>query len=255
MMISQKHTKPGNLNVPGKSHLKRQITHEKVEPLNKSIKICDKGKVKLNNMKKADLIKHCQDLLVKNNILMKEKETFIKSEKEHLKTIEGLEENIKKIKHDLYHCGECDYIADCVHDWNDHTHTPEDLHNDDFSCKFCDESFETMPDVMRHNKLVHTSLIQHCKNFLESICPYGDSCWFLHSESFRNSEPSFECNYCEKKFLTKNALCEHKKKLHPQSVSKCKSEVDCKFGPKKCWFIHQKDIVIAYDNTKSKGQM
>ena len=39
MMISQKHTKPENLNVPGKSHLKRQITHEKVEaennPLNK----------------------------------------------------------------------------------------------------------------------------------------------------------------------------------------------------------------------------
>ena len=69
-----------------------------------------------------------------------------------------------KIKHDLYHCGECDYIADfVVHDWNDHTHTPEDLHNDDFPCKFCDESFETMPDIMRHNKLVHTSLIQHCK--------------------------------------------------------------------------------------------
>ena len=53
----------------------------------------------------------------------------------------------------------------------------------------------------------------------------------------------------------KNALNEHKKKLRPQAVLKCKSEVDRKFGPKNCWFIHHEDIVIAYDNAKSEGQM
>ena len=40
-----------------------------------------------------------------------------------------------------------------------------------------------------------------------------------------------------------------------EEMSKCKSDVDCKFGPKKCWFIHQEDIVIAYNNAKSEGQM
>ena len=63
MMISQNHTKTRNLNAPAKSHLKRQITHEKSEPLSKSIKIGEEAKIKLNAMKKADLIKHCEELL------------------------------------------------------------------------------------------------------------------------------------------------------------------------------------------------
>ena len=82
---------------------------------------------------------------------------------------------------------------------------------------------------------------------------YGDNCWFLHSESFRKSEPSFKCSFCEEKFLTKNTQREHKKKSHIQTVSKCKSEADCKFGPEKCWFVHTEDIEIAYNNAKLQG--
>ena len=87
----------------------------------------------------------------------------------------------------MYFCGECDYIADCFHDFNDHTHNSEDLENIEnfsFSCKFCDECFRSMPEVMRHSKLVHTSYVQHCENYLENLCLFGENCWFIHSESF-----------------------------------------------------------------------
>ena len=154
---------------------------------------------------------------------------------------------------DVYFCGECDYLADCIHDFNDHTHSSDGLENHDkslFNCNFCDESFETLQEVMKHNKMIHTSSVQHCKHFLEDICYFGDNCWFLHSESFRNSEPSFKCNSCEDKFRTQKSLREHMKSMHIQFVSKCKNEDECKFGTRKCWFLHQEDIEIAYQNAK-----
>ena len=86
----------------------------------------------------------------------------------------------------VYLFGECEYLADCVHDFNDHTHSLDDHENVDkalFTCRFCDETFETLAEVMKHNKLIHTSNVQHCYNFLENICLFGDRCWFLHSES------------------------------------------------------------------------
>ena len=72
-------------------------------------------------------------------------------------------------------------------------------------CRFCDESFVTFSEVMKHSKLIHTNNVQHCYNFLENICLYGDDCWFIHSESHQVSEPSFKCKFCEQKFKTKNS--------------------------------------------------
>ena len=260
-MISQEHTKMETRNAPVKSHLKRKISLAKSEPLNKSIKIGDdikEPKINLNTMKKADLANYCEELLIINKNLMEENKRLIESEKDHMKTKENLEEEIKELKHNSYLCGECEYIAYCVHDFNDHTHGSEDLDNVEdslFNCKFCDESFGTMPEVMKHSKLVHTSNVQHCEAFLRNICVYGDNCWFLHSETFLKSEPNFKCNLCEDKYLTKSALRKHMKKLHLHSISKCKNQVECKFGPKKCWFIHQEDIENAYHNAKCENQI
>ena len=103
---------------------------------------------------------------------------------------------------------------------------------------------------MKHNKTTHTSNVQHCKQFLENSCFYGDNCWYIHSESFRKSEPSFKCNICQQKSRTENMLREHMKLQHIQFVSNCKNEIDCRYGPKKCWFIHKEDIEIAYKNAK-----
>ena len=165
--------------------------------------------------------------------------------------------NLDGVSSQVYFCGDCDYLADCIHDFNDHTHSSDGLANLSmslFSCNFCDETFETLDNVMKHNKINHTSSVQHCKQFLQNICFYGDNCWFVHSESFRNSEPSFKCNFCDKKFRTQNILREHMKIFHTQFVPNCKNDNECKFGPRKCWFLHQEDIEIAYQNAKDENQ-
>ena len=148
-----------------------------------------------------------------------------------------------------------------IHDFNDHTHNldsgedTEDPENSLVSCHFCEEKFETLSEVMIHNRLYHTRNVQHCKQYLENSCFYGDNCWFIHCEKFRDSEPTFKCNFCELKFRSQNVLREHTKLFHTQFVFNCKNEDDCKFRPKKCWFIHKEDIEIAYQSAKSEGQI
>ena len=44
------------------------------------------------------------------------------------------------------------------------------------------------------------------------------------------------------------------KMLHIQYVPKCKSEGECKFYSRKCWFVHQEDIEIAYLNAKNQSK-
>ena len=44
------------------------------------------------------------------------------------------------------------------------------------------------------------------------------------------------------------------KVLHTQFVPKYQNEVECKFGPRKCWFLHQENVEIAYQNAKNKDQ-
>ena len=137
----------------------------------------------------------------------------------------------QNVQTSLYLCGECEYLADCVHDFNNHTHSSDDMDNEEnslFNCRFCDESCETLKQVMKHNKLSHTNNVQHCSNFLENICLYGDNCWFLHSDSEKLSEPSFKCKFCEKNFKTHNSLREHMKTSHIQLEAKCKNENKCK---------------------------
>ena len=51
------------MTVPAKSQLKRKIIPPKSEPFTKSIKISDE--IKLNTLKKADLVKFCEELIEK----------------------------------------------------------------------------------------------------------------------------------------------------------------------------------------------
>ena len=44
------------------------------------------------------------------------------------------------------------------------------------------------------------------------------------------------------------------KMFHIQYVAKCKNDGECKFDPRKCWFVHQEDIEIAYFNAKNEHQ-
>ena len=241
----------------------------------------------LKALKKDDIIAHYTSLLAKYNILEQKNIVLEKEKITHLESIRLLEETVNVLEEkinpkivvdkqtkesqtdafemknsdkEIYLCGDCDYVAECMHDFNDHTHTQdqeniENLSDSLFTCKFCDERFETLSEVMIHNRLIHTRNVQHCKQYLENSCFYGDNCWFIHSETFRNSEPTFKCNFCELKFRSQNVLREHTKLLHTQFVFNCKNEDDCKFRPKKCWFIHKEDIEIAYQSAKSEGQI
>lgn len=194
------------------------------------------------------------------SVLQNKKNDTEKEQKK--KTIDNLQGTVNELRskfanRSVYICGECEYLADCVHDFNDHTHSQGDLEieeNSLFKCRFCDETLETLAEVMYHNKVNHTSNVQDCINFLENSCWYGDKCWFLHRESLQNSEPSFKCKFCEQKFRNRNLLIDHMKLLHIQFVPKCKSEGDCKFYSRKCWFVHQEEIEIAYLNAKNQSQ-
>ena len=244
-----------------KPQMKRKVTPTKQEPTNKSIKIGTEAaetSSKLTSMKKLELVRYCEQLLNENKSLLQQKNQFIEAETQYKLTLNNLEKTVEELKEKcsntpVYLCSDCDYVAECVHDFNDHTHSiddGEDQENSNFNCKFCDESFETLSEVMEHKKLIHTSNVQHCKNYLENICLYGNSCWFLHSERLKNSEPDIKCNFCERKFQTVSSLREHMKEMHIQMVSQCRNEMTCKFGQHKCWFLHTSDIEKAYHRAK-----
>ena len=187
-------------------------------------------------LKKEDIISQFNalqakfDILEKNNIVLENKNKSLEKENlTHIEAIRLLEETVniletqanlnkvdkstKEIQTDalkqedantsIYICSECEYIANCIHDFNDHTHSPEDEDevedNSYFTCKFCDQTFENLTEVMKHQKAIHSSSVQHCKQFLQNICYFGDNCWFIHNETLRSSEPKFTCNFCEKK--------------------------------------------------------
>ena len=185
-----------------------------------------KNEPNLKALKKEDIITHFTALQAKYNIMenkvlvLEKKNVSLEEEKKTFKeainllqeTVKVLEKqaNLNKIDKkstktqtdieipkpegastQVYLCEDCDHVADCIHDFNDHTHSPDGLANHDkslFICNFCDESFQTLPEVMKHSKSIHTSSVPHCKPFLESICFYGDNCWFVHSESVKKSE-------------------------------------------------------------------
>ena len=237
----------------------------------------------LKALKKEDIIAHFNTLQANFNNLEKKNKDLEEENKTHIEAISLLEETVKILQEqankrkkdketkematdtselksantEVYLCGDCDYVANCMHDFNDHTHSPEGFEDYDdtlFTCNFCDESFKTLSEVMKHKKDIHTSSVQHCKQYLENDCSFGENCWFLHCESFKNSDPSFKCNLCERKFRTQNVLREHMKIFHLENVSNCKNENECKFGPRKCWFIHQENIDIAYKKARSEVQ-
>ena len=255
------------MNTSVKSQLKRKSMPIKAEPLKKSMKFETENKntnYKLLSMKKSDLVKYCEEILQSNTVLIEENDKLIDTEKQHKMTIDNLEKTVAELKQKcantpVYLCSECDYVAECVHDFNDHTHSIDDDDHDEeimyFSCNFCEDSFESLSDVMEHKKIIHTSNVQHCKHFLQSLCTYGKSCWFLHSETLKNSEPNIQCNFCEQKFRTKNFLREHMKEKHINMVSDCKNKDRCKFGPKKCWFLHPQDIENAYQIAKRDSEI
>ena len=123
-------------------------------------------------LKKDDIIAKFNALQANFDILEKKNENLEKEKKTHLEAINLLEETVRILEKqanvstvdtktieiqtetsdlkvsntEVFLCGDCDYIADCMHDFNDHTHSSdglEDYENSLFKCNFCDQRFGT----------------------------------------------------------------------------------------------------------------
>ena len=254
---------------------KRQVDshqeQEDTEPLHKVAKeekanSLDHSKASLQNMKKPDLLKYCKELEVKFEKLQEYNKTLTREKEDDKNNIIQLKESLNVLELKIkvlqqqeenfkYHCGDCDFETDCVHCFGDHDHEDDDANEQvlqimSFKCYFCEETFSTKACVMRHTKLIHCDKVSHCLNFLDGTCSFGERCWFLHDERFKDSEPTFKCNFCDSRFLTKLKLMNHKKLIHIDSVSKC-SKDNCIYGAEKCWFVHAENIEQAFEIAKT----
>ena len=230
-----------------KSKRKVNINQGVTEPLSKVPKtdeavVQDNLKFPLENMTKSVLLKFCKELKLKYDNLVDQNRILTMKNK----ALEEQEDNFK------YCCSECDFESNCVHCFGDHDHdepeNEQESQSTKFTCYYCEDTFQTKADVMKHTKLIHLDKVSHCLNFLEGTCSFSDRCWFLHDENMRKSEPIFDCKFCESRFKTKSQLMKHKKLCHIDSVSKCSNyDKKCKYGSEKCWFLHKEDIEKAFE--------
>ena len=100
-------------------------------------------------LKKEDIIARFTALQASYDTLEKKNRSLEEENKTHLEAIHLLEETVRVLETQLnrnivekvtrevqtgtfastevYLCEDCDYAADCIHDFNDHTHSPDGL--------------------------------------------------------------------------------------------------------------------------------
>ena len=99
-------------------------------------------------------------------------------------------------------------------------------------CKFCDEKFANIPNMMMHKKIKHREKIDFCQNYNAGGCPFEDKkCWFLNT---RNNE--MNCDICEQPLNTKSHFIKHRRVHYPEMLKICKND-ECIFKSG-CWFRH-----------------
>ena len=61
-----------------------------------------------------------------------------------------------------------------------------------YKCNFCENQFQTEPELFKHKKNLHAELVPACKNYLRKNCTFENECWFSHKN--KNEEKSLEKN-------------------------------------------------------------
>ena len=139
------------------------------------------------------------------------------------------------------YCIECEYPAEDLFDLGEHMYEIHAEETEEYqeSCYYCSQVFKTKNDVMLHSKRTHKEKVKPCQHFLNGHCDYSDmDCWFSHTKSVDVVNKNFKCNYCEENFNVQTDFMVHKKKHHAENVPKCREELNCNYGDKKCWFVH-----------------
>ena len=78
----------------------------------------------------------------------------------------------------------------------------------------------------------------------------AEHCWYQHTT---NESPlvqpltEFNCSLFGKTFKLKSDFMKHRQKDHPEIVTSCRDSSSCRFGPSRCWFIH--------DNSEENNQL
>ena len=237
------------------SNMKRKLDSNMTKgSAKKHIKEGAEKKYVLKDMKKFELIKYCEELLKEKDILIKQRAEQEADLLVASKKIEDLKSNQK----DYYGCVSCDYVAYCIHDFTEHTHEHEESIGSEsikteFPCYHCDQIFETRFSVMTHTKIDHREKVQHCYNYIEDSCTFGENCWYLHDNQHKESCISMKCTFCDQSFKSKSKQMKHMKSKHIETVKMCRNEDEnCKFGSAKCWFLHKENIEEAFKKKKNE---
>ena len=156
-----------------------------------------------------------------------------------------LQHGSKKRFEKQYNCKDCPFQGENGLELKRHIqrtkHTPCDHPEHCYTCK---KEFASYWHLMNHRKIEHPSN-NICRYFLKQECDFdSETCWYLHKEKPINeekkSEMKFVCNNCEREFEDRSVLMKHKKVMHPEKVSNCKSfaQGKCNAVSDSCWYIH-----------------
>ena len=107
---------------------------------------------------------------------------------------------------------------------------------------------------MEHRRDVHKSGNKVCRYFKDGTCYFMDEekgkCWYLHTnEKILSNENcnEFECKSCDKIFISKSDVMNHRKEKHEDKVPLCNDIKDGKVCLRsRCWFSHKKRIKCTY---------
>ena len=157
----------------------------------------------------------------------------------------------------LLFCNECEFPADDLyylgqHMYEDHTEGTENK----IVCHYCDETFETKDDVMKHRKKTHKEKVKECIYFTAGKCHYGDElCWFIHSKTNKkqlDEDLEIKCKHCDKTFKLRSEFMQHRKRYHSEFVPVCNNFLNGNCEYLTCWFKHNEDEEFSKEKNDSK---
>ena len=123
------------------------------------------------------------------------------------------------------------------------------------------KNFQSYNDLMEHRRDVHKSGNKVCCYFKDGTCYFMDEekgkCWYLHTnEKILSNENcnEFECKSCDKIFISKSDVINHRKEKHEDKDPLCNDIKDGKVCLRsRCWFSHKKGLSAPTMNSKYIG--
>jgi hypothetical protein len=140
------------------------------------------------------------------------------------------------------------------HKNEEHQQKSETKKTNCFQCKFCEDSFDSKRELMKHRKKEHSDRVSVCWKFTSGECEYGiEKCWFNHSSS---AKCEIKWKFCEQIFPNQYEFLTHPKQFHVQFVPPCRIVTNgtCNYTNENCWFNHKENGKINENNEKENEE-